>query len=81
MSLTTFCINCRHHRMEGDSDIWYDHLCGATAVQKTREQDPVTGKFGYASKNDLGGLYLSERPEPYCREINHGNCPHFDSQE
>lgn len=73
--MKTICLKCKYHK--GKGDMWYDHFCTHPDVRHTKEQDPVTGKMLYASKNDLGRVVLNEEEYPYCRDINHGNCPYF----
>lgn len=78
----TICINCINHYEKPDSrniDVWYNHFCRSPEVARTEEQDPVSGKIGFADKNDLGGIYITDEQFPYCRDINHGNCQHYQS--
>ena len=73
----TICAQCMNIKRRGRGEIWYDLYCTERKVQKEIGVDPVTGETGYKSKNDLGGEYISEYPEPYCRDVNKGNCPYF----
>lgn len=77
----TICTKCANHKNsthvnEACPEVWYNHVCGAI----TREPmiDPVTGKHGYAIKNDLGQIHITDDPHPFCRDINtDGNCDKF----
>ena len=69
----TICVECKH--FSGGS-IWYDQFCDAARLSKAR--DPVTGKVGYASINDLGTPSFNEEPRRYCRDVNNGNCGLFE---
>ena len=78
----TICIHCKHHltdvKMSGTESRRYEHFCTHPELLLPKEQDPVTGKIGYAQKNDLGRVVLSKQKHPYCRDINHGNCPSYE---
>lgn len=77
----TICKRCRFHEFRTDSrkiDVWYMHYCKSKEVEREKEQDPVTGKIQYAQKNDLGRVVLTDERYPHCRDINHGNCPHYE---
>lgn len=79
----TICVNCRHHYLKPDSrgiDVWYLHFCHHPEVSRPREQDPVTGKWGYADKNDLGKVSIGNDQFPHCNEINHGNCELYEEK-
>lgn len=79
MKCQTICVNCTHHNGVSRKQTWYDHFCHHPEVRLVADIDPVTGKEGYAKTNDLGNAYLTDSPYPYCRDINRGNCPHFES--
>ena len=68
--MTTICADCTNYINGGP--IWYEQHCGAKAARHPKVLNVVTGKMGYA---------MSDRKEPYCRDINKGNCPHFDQKD
>lgn len=70
----TLCVNCKYHTGSGQ---WYNHLCKHPETVRIEEQDPITGKMGYAGCNDLGGIYLCDSKYQNCRNLNKGNCPNF----
>ena len=74
----TICINCAFHNGASKEQTWYDHFCLNPEVRLVADIDPVTGRKGYAKKNSLGDAYLADTPYPYCRDVNRGNCPHFE---
>ena len=74
----TICVECRHHRKGGGTDMWYDHYCSARPREE--ERDPVTGKRGYESRNDLGNLNSTDEQYPHCRSINHGDCQDYEAK-
>lgn len=81
--VATICVKCRHHRdtqSNPTADVWYNHVCTQPDLRRTPEQDPVTGKTGFSHKNDLGQIVTTDQPYPYCRKVNHGNCPHFEGK-
>ena len=73
----TICVDFVYHRLDG-RDIWYNHTCEAPQEKKPVEVDCVTGRQVFASRNDLGNVYVSDSQYPYCRDINKGNCPHYE---
>lgn len=75
----TLCVKCKYHNGESAGKPWYAHRCRHRAVKRQLKQDPVTGRMGYAGRNDLGTVYLSTEESPYCRDVNHGNCEHFNA--
>lgn len=78
--LKTICVECRFHEGQADgprTDCWYNHFCIHPEVERVPDIDPVTGKAGFAAANSLGMGYLTDKKHPNCRDINHGNCPHF----
>jgi len=82
--MPTICVNCKHHHEKPDPrniNIWYSHICQHPEVKRQEEQNPVTGEIGYAAKNDLGTVYITDESHPYCRDINHGNCPLYEQKE
>ncbi len=76
MKCQTVCVECVHHSGNGT---WSNHHCHHPDVRLVPDIDPVTGERGYGKVNDLGNVYLTDDPYPYCRDINRGNCPHFES--
>ena len=80
---TTICAHCAHFvHLETTgprAGLWYNHLCAAPPVQRPKSVDPVTGGDAYFGHNDLGGRVNHGRPEPFCRDVNDGHCPHFRS--
>jgi len=74
----TICIECVHHNGSSPDASWYDHYCMCPALKRQKEPDPVTGKQRYAIKNDLGNVVFTDDAFPYCLDINHGNCNHFE---
>ena len=75
------CVDCKHHinTMSNPAvpDVWYNQVC--SAVSRERATDPVTGKRGFADRNDLGLGYVTDQEHPYCRNINkHGRCNLFE---
>ena len=77
----TICVNCAHHNGASSKDVWYDHYCLSSAGVRSKEQNPVTGEIGYCGKDSLGGIYFTEDAHPFCRNINYGNCEHFDRRK
>ena len=73
--IRTICVNCKHFIKRGD--IWYDQLCGA--VTRERTICLVTGKEGYRTVNDLGGVHVTQEPHPFARDINDGQCKHYQA--
>ena len=76
----TICVKCRWHL----DAIWDNgtpkraplrrHICECPSVRATPAVDPVTGDFVAPSeRHDLRG-------RPLCRNVNHGNCPHFKAK-
>lgn len=76
----TICIHCRHHNGASPEDPWYNHFCQHPELKRPKEQDPVTGRWGYAIRNDVGNIVMVEEPYPYCRSVNKGNCPYYESK-
>jgi len=76
----TICAKCKHCEIQGEGNGWYNYLCAHPEFARIPEQDPVTGKSGFAEKNDLGRIVFTENKFPYCREINHGNCELFEKK-
>lgn len=74
----TICVNCKHHNGPKLSNLWYDHKCSHPNLRREAEIDPVTGQSCYSHKNDLGRVGTSASPFPFCRDINNGNCPHYE---
>jgi hypothetical protein len=62
----TICAKCVYffNRNPG-SRIWHDGICLEPKVQPKREPDYV-----------FGGL--KERMAVHCRDVNKGDCPHFE---
>ena len=80
----TICVQCKHHEGIEDghrTDCWYNHFCKHPETLLIRDIDPVTGVEGYAKVNSLGTPYLTDSPFPYCRDINHGNCPRYERRQ
>lgn len=80
----TICVSCNHHHTNQDgprSDCWYNHFCLHPELAAIPEQNPVTGKVEYAGVNSLWGQYFTAQKHPYCRDVNNGNCPHYESEE
>jgi hypothetical protein len=74
----TFCIECRHH-CGAEADLpWHLHVCLHPDVQRVQERDPVTGRFGFVSRNSLGELYFTPDVSPCCRDFNRGNCEMYE---
>jgi hypothetical protein len=73
------CISCKYGNLK--SDIWYDQHCEAPAVRKVEETNPVTGKSQYRGRNDLGNVYFTDNPYPFCRDINKGICKHWQKKD
>ncbi len=73
----TVCINCRHHEGKGT---WYNHICKHEEGVRQQEQNPVTGEIEFSMKNDLGRSVFVEEEYPYCRDVNHGNCPLYEEK-
>lgn len=71
----TICARCGHFINRGS--IWYDQYCGAPEVRRPQAVDPVTGKRGFSSRNDLGTPIYDDNPYPHARDINTGECPYF----
>jgi len=71
------CIHCKFVRIKVDNGIWYNYRCGAQEVKRQEVVDPVSGKTGYGSVNDLGRVNITDEEYPYCREINNGTCSLF----
>ena len=76
----TICVNCKHYNKTKSADVWHSYQCGAVDVQRKRMQDPVTGNWGFAGVNDLGGHYLTDDSMPHCRSINKGDCHHYEEK-
>ena len=78
----TVCVNCKHHNASDQSsprrDCFYNHFCEHPTCERPKEQDPVTGLIGYASRNDLGQVSIGDQRFPYCRGINRGNCELYE---
>ena len=74
----TICVKCQFHKGPRKGGSWHEHKCAHPETQLTQEQDPVTGITGYAEKNDLGRVYLTDNPLKDCRDINHGNCQYYE---
>jgi len=72
---TTICAKCVYFLRRGP--VWYDMFCRNMTVRRHESIDPVTGEKGYLVSNDLGVVYLSDKPYPYARDVNHGNCQHY----
>lgn len=79
----TICVKCRHHvNIEPSgprSNVWYNHLCSHPENFLKKTIDLVTGEVKYASKNDLGSKDLSEEQRPRCRDVNDGECQHYET--
>ena len=76
----TICRECTHYRCSGKA-IWYNERCAAELVQLPPATDPVSGKEGFQTRNGLGMVLIVAESEPYCRDINHGDCPHFATKD
>ena len=80
MKCQTICVDCVHHNGATMEEAWYAHYCQSLEVRLVADIDPVTGVKGYAKRNDLGTAYLTDTPYPFCRDVNRGNCPHYESK-
>ena len=78
----TVCTQCVHFiNREPDSpreQVWYNHLCEATPLPT--KVDPYDGKTKPYGSNDLGGEYFTENQSRYCRDVNDGTCPKFQTR-
>lgn len=78
------CAKCKHVvKLDQNSprnNCDYNWLCGAVEIFET--VDPVTGRAGYSTKNDLGGFVFHEEKRdagPTCRSRNPvGECSLFE---
>lgn len=79
--VVSVCTKCRSFmNLEPGSPrehIWYNHLCKATPLPTAI--DPYDGKTKPCGVNDLGNKYFTENQFQYCRNVNEGNCPKFQS--
>ena len=79
----TVCANCKHHvakdQASGRKDYMYNHFCAHPDCERPKEQCPVTGKIGYATRNDLGVVSIGDLKYPNCNQINNGNCELYES--
>jgi hypothetical protein len=77
----TICKYCKHMRHDIKNrqapDVWYNFFCSASRREKA--QDPVTGEWGFLSKNSLGEINIVEEEFEYCRYVNKGDCPKFEA--
>ncbi len=75
----TICVKCEYHEVKENFNqhMWYNQICMAPEVERTPDIDCVSGIQGYSEKNSLGMSYVTSEKHPNCRDINHGNCPHF----
>jgi hypothetical protein len=71
------CVDCNYHE-KGKTDIWFDQFCLCPEVRREEAIDPVSGETGFMGRNDLGGTYITDYPYPFCRDINKGDCEHFE---
>ena len=82
MPEVTVCVQCKFFiNLEPGSSrehVWYNHLCSATPLPK--KIDPYDGKKKPWSRNDLGGEYFSDNEFKYCKNVNDGKCPKFESR-
>ena len=64
----TACKDCKHLEIVQGArqDIWYNQKC--LAVKEKPEFDCYSGR-------------ASKGRQAYCRDVNHGNCPHFEPRE
>ena len=71
------CAECRHVVRDGDG--YWSFLCGHPSQRKPLSRSPITGERGYASRNDLGGIYFDDKELPHCSKLNSdGNCNLFE---
>lgn len=61
----TVCIHCRHVSTPITGLPWHAYKCKAKAAQR-ETVDFVTG--------------TAVTPDVYCREINNGQCPHYEER-
>ena len=78
----TVCTSCRNftNKEPGSvrADCWYNHFCRATPLPTAI--DPFDGKTKPCSRNDLGKPIFTSNPFAFCRDINTGNCPKFQTE-
>jgi hypothetical protein len=81
----TICTRCRYHANTHDGsrlgplpDTWFYQVCSAPAVRREPTIDPVTGKSGFLSRNDLGMDVVTDEARPYCRSVNRGDCVYYE---
>lgn len=70
----TLCVKCTHLKAIQDgprTGIWYNMRCRAPGAQRVPWVDPVGGGVVYGNR-------AYDEPEPYCRDINNGHCPHYE---
>ena len=75
----TICANCVHAT---NRDEFGDWLCSAPAIKADSGVDPVTGKTCYMRYWEEKGYWFTvPRAEALCRDVNTGNCPHFEGKK
>ena len=72
----TICYECKWFR--GRGEIWFNQYCEHPANEAKRVIDPVTGEEGYGKVNDLGRVVIVDLKHPNARDVNDGNCEHWE---
>lgn len=79
-TVRTICVECRFHNGASPDASWLSHRCFYPALEGGEKQDPVTGKIKYANEDSQGIVFLTREKNPYCRDINTGNCEYFEAK-
>lgn len=84
----TICSECKW-LMRGEMetspryDVWYNLFCGAIDFKPAL--DIHSGKWGYRGNLHYGEHLdkgtITDNPNPYCRDVNTGDCPYFSEAD
>lgn len=81
-AICTNCVFCFHdikNRMA--PTVWYNWVCTHKSVERKPMINPVTGEHEYEDSNDLGGVFTTTEPYPFCRDINvRGECQKYEEK-
>jgi len=78
----TICTKCVHFMsLEPGSvrkHVWYNQLCKAAPLPT--KIDPYDDNIKPFNINNFGNEYFTENEFRYCRDVNDGNCPKFQTR-
>ena len=67
----SFCVTCVHNRKE--NLVWHKQRCQHPDLIRRKILNPITGIITY--------LTTEIEKYPLCRDVNHGNCLHYEAKK